>query len=277
MSATEAKSSSVQYIPNSLSLIVSSDPDNGAQNVTDNGSTFEVQLNRPIQLPNDAKRATIEVNQANIWWTVPNISAELENDQFRFIENANNHTIVFPKGLYSLSSFNALVSRELVNLGLASDLISFVGDGSTQKVVATFGAAAVQMDFTGANTPRFILGWDSRLVPLIPSVLGQSETADNVAMFNIINSFLLHTSLTAEGIPINNTGANIVASVPIDVQPGSQIVFQPQNPTRAGVPELVGKAQGNFQVWLTDQNNIKVDTNSEVFSATFIIRWWAPI
>lgn len=273
----EAKGSNVQYIPHNMSLIVSSDPVNGAKNIRDNGSAFEVQLNRPIQLPNDAKRASIEVSQANIWWTVPNISADLENDQFRFIENTNPHTIVIPKGLYSLSSFNALISRELANLTLASDLISFVGDGSTQKVVATFSEAAVQMDFTGANTPRLILGWDARLVPLIPSVVGESESADNVAMFNTINSFLLHSTLTAEGIPVNNTGANIIASVPIDVQPGSQIVFQPQNPTRAGVGELVGKSQGNFQVWLTDQDNNKVDTNSEVFSATFIIRWWSPI
>lgn len=263
-----------QYVPREMSYIFSSDPANGAQNVSENGSRFSVQLNRPIRVPRTAKAVTLEVTDAAIWWTIPNISSDLDNDQFRFIENTNNHTIVISKGLYSLSDFNRLISRELVNLGLASDLISFVADNASQKTVAVFGAANVQIDFSGANTPRLILGWDSRLVPLVPSTANQSETGDNVAAFNTVNSFLLHSSLVSEGIPVNNEGANIISSVPIDVAPGSQIVYQPNNPTRAGVSELIGRAQGNFQIWLTDQNSNAVDTNGEVFSLTVIIRYW---
>jgi hypothetical protein len=268
----------MQYVQNQTSFIVSSDTANGALNVRDTGSTFDVQLDNPISIPASAKFCTLEVNQAQIWWTVPNISANLGNNKFYFstVEPAVWQNFTIPDGLYSVSSLNSLISRELVNLGEDGDAIVLSGDESTQKSIFTFKAIDTSIDFTQADTPRLILGFNSAIVG--PSVsAGQSISGDTVAAFNVVNSFLLHSNIVNNGIPTNDTGANTIASVPIDVAPGSQITFQPRNPVATDASNLTGKMMNRFTVWLTSQSNIKVDTFNETYQAQIVIRWYEPI
>jgi hypothetical protein len=261
------------------SYIFSSDSSLGAVNVSNDGSTFTINLNTPLAIPKEAIGATTELIGASIWYNTANISAALGNNQFRYIVSGTPESFVIDDGLYSLSALNAVIERELVNAGYASDLIVLSGDDATQFSVFTFGAIGVQVDMLLADTPYVILGFDNRLVPLLPStVVGQSELGDRVASFNVVESYLVHSSMVASGVPVNGNGANILSDVPIDVGVGRQIVFSPRNPRRTTVNELVGHPVGSFRFWLTSQNSdFYIDTRGETWSCTVLIRYFIPV
>ena len=101
--------------------------------------------------------------------------------------------------------------------------------------------------------------------------------ADNVAAFNQISQFLVHCDLVNDGIFLNNTASQIIGNVQINVNPGSQITFAPFNAPRSSISNLVGSTKSVIRVWLTDQNNVPVNTNSDYFSLRITIRYNLPV
>ena len=67
-------------IPEEISMIVSSGPSTGASNRSADGSYFEVQLQDGLKIPKDALNINVRVEEATIWWVVPNIITG-ENDK----------------------------------------------------------------------------------------------------------------------------------------------------------------------------------------------------
>ena len=264
-------------IPFESSYYFSSDPAFGAQNVSADGSRFSVALNTPIQLPRAAMNATIEVTQASVWNTSPNISATIGNNAFTFTTsnaaNAGTHSLVIPDGLYSLAGLNGYIGTALGNLGLPTNLITLSGDDATQKTVLTFLDAGDSVDFTVANSVREVLGFNSRIAPAAPQAAGWNEFSDNVAAFNRVNSFILTSDLVSNGIPTNSTAAKILANVPITSSAGNQVNFQPQTPTRVSIRELIGGSRTNFSFQILDQLLRPLDTNSEFYTMLLTLRW----
>jgi hypothetical protein len=60
-------------LPEEISFVVTSDPSAGATNRSADGSYFEVQLDDGLQIPKDALNVNVRVEEASIWWVVPNI------------------------------------------------------------------------------------------------------------------------------------------------------------------------------------------------------------
>ena len=58
----------------------SSSAANGATNIRDKGSAFEVTLDAPVSVPPGALDCTIECRSANIWFIMPNISEAYKNN-----------------------------------------------------------------------------------------------------------------------------------------------------------------------------------------------------
>lgn len=274
---TEQKTMKVQTeIEHTMSYIFSSDPDNGALNITDDGSRFTVQLNRPIAVPREARNCTLEMSQASIWYTSPNISVADGNNMFYFIVSATPESFLIPNGLYSIEALNSLISRETVNLGYNADQIVLTADPATNKSVFTFPYVDTQVDFrvvTATDTTRLLLGFDARLVPVAPSTVGQSDTGDTEANLNTLNSWLVHSNLVSAGIPVNATGQNIIARVPITVSVGKQENFLPTQPVTTSISELVGNSINSFDVWITNEVGDKIDTAGEFFDIVVIIRY----
>ena len=72
----------MSFVPEEISLIVSSDPDAGAINVSSDGSQFEIQLDgEGIVIPKDAINVNVSVEESTVWWVIPNIITG-ENDTF---------------------------------------------------------------------------------------------------------------------------------------------------------------------------------------------------
>ena len=188
------------------------------------------------------------------------------------------YTITIPQGLYDLSGINSAIQRELENAGAQIDpnpLITLTPDEPTQKVEMRFNYTTVEVDFTQPDTPRDLLGFANAVYgPYGGAPI--NILAPNIAAFNQVNYFLIHSDLTNKGIRFNNNYNQTIGQVLIDVSPGSQIVSRPFNPARIPVPELGGAKRTNIRMWLTDDDDRRVNTNGEYWTARLVIRYLRP-
>jgi hypothetical protein len=276
-------------VPDEISILVSSDPLQGAINRSVDGSSFEIQLDDAIKVPKDAVNTTVSVEEATVWWTVPNIITG-DNDTFYVYGDDNQaipvpqlFTVVIPQGLYDLTLLNnallsgleALGARQVDALSNPLPLITLSPDTATQKVVIRFNYANVYVDFQPVDTPRELLGYDAlQYGPYIGAPL--NILAPNVAALNTVNYFLLASDLVQKGIRFNNQYNQVISQILIDVAPGSQIVSTPFNPAKTDSQELAGAKRSNLRFRLTDERLRPVNTNGEHFSARVVIRYLRP-
>jgi len=261
--------------PVTQSYFFSNDPNSGARQVSADGSRFTVQLDSPIEVPEDAIGASLSVSQATIWNVSYNISASISNNIFKFTTNeapAGTYTLTIPDGQYSLPDLNSHLSREFVNLGLPNNLVVISGDSATQRTILTFIRGDDSVDFAVASSVRETLGFDSRVVT--SQGTGWNEFSDNQAAFNRVNSYIITTDLISNGIPTNSVSSGVIASVPIDVGPGSQITYQPRNPISTDAGELVRHRKNVFTFNLYDQQLRPVDTNGELWSFVVVLKYY---
>jgi len=244
--------------------------------VSSDGSNLSITLPSPgLSVPAGAVNATFEIESASIWNTSPNISVARNNNIFAYsINGVAQPNIVIADGLYSLSSLNSFLSREFVNRGEDANLITFSGDDSTQKVIATF-SADVQADFSVTNSVGGIMGFDSVVVPVSPEPTdGYSEIAAYIASFNAINSFSIRSDLVGHGVPINNSGINLLAVIPITAgSTGRQVIYSPNHPTKVDARELRGKTKQTFNLTVCDQNGDPVP-QTETWSVLVVLRYY---
>ena len=271
-------------LQNEISLLVSSDATQGATNKTSDGAYFEISLGTDgLKIPNNAYNTTLSVEESTIWWTVPNIITG-SNDLLRVIGPrasdgvTTTYNLVIPQGLYDLSGLNQAIQRELQNSSAKRDpsvLFSLSPDEPTGKAELRFNYDNVSIDFTQPNSLREISGFNSQILGPYATV-PFNRLADNTARFNSVNYFVIHSDLTQTGIRFNNSYNQAVSKVVIDVPPGSQIVSTPYNPPKISCNELVGGNKTLIRMWLTDDQNRRVNTNSESWSCRLVIRYQMP-
>ena len=209
---------------------------------------------------------TCSAISGTVWNSVNNISASLNNNKFYFYNggNATLYTVTLPDGLYSVNSLNSEVNKNLINQGVSSGAVSITGNQSTQRIVLTFNILGSYVDFTQPNTCRGVLGFDARLVPLIPTTIAnQSEDGDQTAKFNNIESFLLKTDLVYGDIPTNNVSDQTIAQIEITAKTNEQIVFSPINPIRVDASNLKGQGRNYATFRLTDEKGFPAQTNED--------------
>jgi hypothetical protein len=228
-----------------------------------------------LSLPKNAVNATLSIIQASIWNTSPNISPSFNNNIFRFRASGTYYTITFPEGLYSLSGFGSFLSIQFANLQLPTNLFVISGDESTQKSIITFLNAGDLIDFQVANSVREILGFNSRVVTA--NIAAYNEYSDSQANFNRVNSYLIRSNIVSQGIPINSIGANIIAQIPINVAPSSQINYHPQHPIPVDCSELIGYGKNVFQFSLCDQNLRPTPTAGEKWDFVMVINYYIKV
>lgn len=239
----------------SIPLFVSSDSSLGAFNVSPGKDRFDIQFKNTIEIPNDAKNMTLELTQATVFWTVLNIKAGI-NDAFRLLvsgDPGSPYNITIPPGLYAPVDLNEAVNRELVNAGLTSGLVIITGDNSTGRILLTLTDALLRVEWVPSSFFTLV-GWNSG--DFVPSggftAAAFSELSPNIAAFSDVSSFLIHTNLVQSGIPIGNLEAQVLASVQINVPPGSQINYNPFNPIKLSVNHLIGQNINEATFYITD-------------------------
>jgi hypothetical protein len=279
-----------QMIQEEISLLVSSDPTQGAVNRSSDGSQFEVQLDDPLEIPKDAVNCTVECEESTIWWTIANIKTGINDTLYIFGDDDTTpvpvpqlYTVVIDQGLYDLTALNNTVQSKLEALGARTldalnnplPLVSFSPDDATQKVLLRFNYTNVTVDFTQTNTPREILGYDSLVYGAYPGA-PLNILAPNIAQFNQVNYFLIACDLVQKGIRFNNRYNQVVTQVLINVAPGSQITASPRHPAKTNANELIGSKRTNLRFRLTDDKLRPVDTAGEYYTTRIVIKYWRP-
>lgn len=217
-------------------------------------------------------------NLQDRYYRIPNIVTGI-NDTFYVEHGGMNFVAVIPQGLYDIVGLNEALNRELTDpaVGAPADLITFIADEPTQKVVIKLNLATTQVDFSVArvDTFRVILGFNPQFIPAAgPSgAVDFQQIADNEAAFTPVEYFLLHSDLVPRGIRTNNKYDQTIAQILITVPPGSQQVSTPFNPPRVPAWELIGSIRNRATFWLTDQAGNLVNTVNEDYSARLVIRY----
>ena len=281
----------MSFVPEEISIIVSSDPSQGALNRSQDGSAFEINLDgEGIQIPRDAINVNVSVQESTIWWSIPNIITG-ENDKIFVygdddsqVPTASLFTVTIPQGLYDLSGLNQALQSELEsqgartvdNNGAPLPLISLTADDATQKVRIRFNYTNVYVDFNQSQTFRDILGYSAlQYGPYNNAPL--FVLAPDTAQFNQINYFLIHSDIVSKGIRFNNKYNQTISQVLIDVAPGSQIVSTPFNPAHSNAQELAGSTRNSMRFWLTDDKQRSLNTNNEYWTARILIHYLRPM
>jgi hypothetical protein len=271
----------MMMVQQEVNILATSDPDAGATNISINGDRFEIQLEDVLQVPAEAINTQIVVEEATVWWSIPNITTGTNDKMFITYNDGVNPLLVLnitiPQGLYDLAGLNQSIIREITNLGAPDDPVLFLlsADDATQKVELVFNYTGITIDFTQPGTFREILGYDSQVIgPTASSPL--IIIADNVAAFNQVNYFLIHSDLTTKGIRFNNNYNQTITQVLIDVSPGSQIISRPFNPARINAGELTGSQRSTLRFWITDDKNREINLNGEYFTVRVVIKYLIP-
>ena len=238
-----------------------------ATRYTQSTSTMTHQLDMPIHIPADTKICKLKVVQADIWNLVSNVSPPLGN-KITVDPGGTGldiKVLTIPEGQYSVTALNAAIGNALVSAGLASSILLLEGDAPTQKVKFSSSTAGTIISFPGEKWLWNILGFNqgNSLTLTIATVF---YLAPEIAKFNNINTFLVHTDLVSSGIPVNGTYFGVVAKVPITVASGSLIPYSPPYPISVDAFELIGSRVQEFSVWLTSEDGFTRVNTRENFS-----------
>ena len=257
-----------------INIFFSSDENSGAENVSADGSRFSVILDNPIKIPSTAINCTLGVISCSIWNTSPNISLELQNNQFKFTTTSgmgSTHTITISDGLYSVGDLNSYLSVSFLNLGLPSNLFVIGGVSATGQSIISYLLLGDSVDFSIGGTIRTILGFDSAVYT--STIVGQSIYSQDISKFNRNNSYLILSDIISGGIPLNSITPSIIASVPITVAPGSQINYTPFNITEIDANLLINLSKSNVSFSLTNQALQPTPTQGEIYTLLVRIRY----
>lgn len=199
--------------------------------------------------------------------------------------------LAIPPGLYNIDQLEAQVKLLMVANGLteiqADKFINFTGDESRQLTIVTLTCSFdggpgfpcyFEFGVNGLNGFERLLGFNDWLPPPVRKVLvgvypESTFTGSSVASFNTLNYLLLHTDLVPRGIRFNGDFAQIVAQVPVNVNTGNQIVYEPQHPPLCDGANLVGAQRTKATFWITNDVNQPVDTFGEYWSLRLLIKY----
>ena len=261
----------------SFSWLFSSSPALGATSITPDGSQFTALLPEAFQLPQNATNVTLEVNSATIWYNTFNVTEA--NNQFRFqrVFPAVIQTVFIPPGLYSFDALNNELTAQLTAGGITN--YRLVANQPQQRVYESFTVQAngIVQTFWPEGTFYKIAGFNLNRNTVFPNVAPAAYAGDKTAAFNTIDYYLIHSSLVSRGIRTNGTFLQVIAQVPINAPPGSELLYEPQNPVVTPANELTGSVISQVTTLLTDSNNVPVDTRGEAYTVGVVIRWSVPV
>jgi hypothetical protein len=179
-----------EWVDEEFELLVSSDVNNGAREVTQEGSKFSIYFDEPLGLPRGAINPTVQCMGASIWWTIPNIvdSGLRQNNLFGFtytrvpvgitsqvvIDGGNNDfsfgvlgpsyvNYTLPPGSYTFTELvNTIHSRMVQISGLTLSQIQQFFQVSLNPVTA-FVTITLDISWTGSNTTGAYFAWQQSL------------------------------------------------------------------------------------------------------------------
>jgi hypothetical protein len=112
------------------------------------------------------------------------------------------------------------------------------------------------------------------LAPDVPAPTdGYSIISDYPASLNRVNAYLVLSDIVPGGIPVNNAGSGVIASIPITAAPGSQIIYAPNRPTQVDLSSLRGRTKPTISFTLCDQDLRPINTMGDAYTLLITLRF----
>jgi hypothetical protein len=264
-------------------VFLSSDPKNGATDVSADGDRFSVRFSTPIKV---GSNATASVISASVWWQMSNISAlpPYQNNTFYYtdtIGDVKKFKVELPEGLYGPGEIESAINRIVVSRGQPDGLFKITGILETARIQLTITAIGwhvhfpADVDATADKSIKFMLGMDesfpgTRAAPALTTTDAQYIIALNPAVLNTITNIMISSSLGG-GAVLNGTQTPALASFAPDVSIGDLIRYQPVHPLTIEIPPQTVQAA---TFWLTDQSGVlgTIDTQ-EHWTVTLLLEY----
>ena len=257
-----------------VTLLVSSA---NASSVSPDKSEIVYRLKPALNIPKDAKNASIQVNKSQIWWNTPNVDAT--NNVLQFVMGGSTQTWTADHGLYSLGDINTSLAYFLHSINMPEDAIQFVGLGYTGKLLVHVKATVATGDITmlwNSSTMDTLLGFNTNAnFTVIVADDEESQVANLKAVFNT----MLYWCVECHGLGVgehmfaeNGAQAEIIHTAAPVVSPGQQNIYEPVHPLKCPIT-TIGHQIPQISFVLTDQNHQRVSTQGEDWSFTAVISW----
>ena len=254
--------STVEFINKEISLVFDSASD-GVQILgsdTNNKSAFQVNFDEPVYLPAEVIDCTLQVDEVIVSNVSPNITEDSD-----FIYNGVTYTI--PIGLWSIDELqgemNSLISPfDANNIRLTG--INAIGKVRISNIFS--------LSFPGglSNQLVVLLGLSASQTTIAPGSITQG---DNVARFDVLDSYVVVSDLVSNGIRYSNDYRQVIAQVHITIGSGGLIVFSPVQPAIIPTPELLGTTKSRVILRLLKNNLEPADTRGTNWSVRVRIKW----
>jgi len=257
----------VEFINKELSLVF----DSGSSGVQilgpdpNNKAEFNVRFDEPLSLPPHGIDCTLQTDEVIVTNANPNLT---EPSDFTY----NGLTYTIPIGLWSVSELedemNALIAA--VPAPTVQDThITLTGIQAIGRV-RIYNELGLTFPSPTSNQLVTLLGLSVGQLPLVPLSLTQG---DNLAAFDVQDSYVVATDLVSNGIRFNNDYAQVISVVHITTGAGGLIVFSPVQPAIIPTPELLGVLKSRIQLRLLKNDLTPVDTRGTDWSARVRIKW----
>jgi hypothetical protein len=268
----------------SQTLILSSNPANGAENVSEQGDRFTTIFQHPLRI---GENATASILSASLWWSMANLSSSppFNNNRFYYTDDINNvkkFVVDLPEGLYGITQLQSAINRHVKSLGQPDGLFKFSGVQETGKALITIAAIGWHIHFPDDNDAvtdksiKFMLGFDesfpgTRAAPALTTTDSQYKIAENLTKLNSITNIQIASSLGGSAVA-NGRRTTALAAFPPTVTIGSLQTYAPVHPNI--IPITDNQTIQSVQWWLTDQSGkLSSISTQEEWTATVLIEW----
>jgi hypothetical protein len=267
-----------------LDALFSSNPNAGAEvDPNSKGARFTVTLDNAIEIPYDAFNVTVECVEATIWYTYPNITDANNSFSFTYLDPVTvlpvTTLIQLDTGLYSYLQINEAVKRILFAGGHPTTMFLITADVPTGRIVIEMYDESVTLDFSVNNSLGPLLAFDDAVLVAEPTASNLHPTvfyAPTTAKIKHFDYYLIHCDIVDDGLRINNAFNQILTTVLVDKGPGSQLIHRPFEPVKVNSDQLIGTSRTRIECWLTDNNDVLVDTFNEYWDFRIKISYSIP-
>ena len=235
--------------------------------MTGNSSDFTVQYTPPLRL-DPTRKYEAALLSIDLYNSLPNITDENNTLKYSTDSGTTWKTINLPTGSYEVKNINEEITRIMKenNDYISSRNQAFINvksNASTLKSIVEVLGKNVKLDL---DTLGPTLGFCSNTTKILGEGYHESPNIVNIMK---ITSILVNLDIIS-GSYVNGAKSPVIYSFFPNVPPGYKIVERPR-------PSLVYYPVNRFdidsmRIWLTDQNNQKVDFRGETVTVRIAIR-----
>jgi hypothetical protein len=257
--------------------------------VVDGGAQAITRLNPSIVIPHTAVDVKVGLRSSFIYNSFPNVDVKVGNALYVKTQNMSDYAIIIiPDGQYDVTNLDSTIQYQIANTIHNDEILGIfeiVADLATQTIAIDNTSADKTIDFFFAGPDHVstqyqplsiynLLGFNAEsTVTVNPK---QNINAPNTANFNNVNIIRPICNLLQNGILVGGRSLGILADIPINNTPGSQMVYQP-NPEQTDVsePSLVGTSIREISILLTNEKGESIRTIGNEWSITIAISYKA--